>query len=514
MTEGLWSFHGGVHPVQHKNVSIELPLIKAQLPDQLILPLQQHIGQPAEPLVSIGDSVRKGQMIAQASGFVSSPLHAPTSGRIRDIRTHIIPHPSGLNGPCIFIEPDGEDRSVDGEYIDDFHELAPSALRNAIRDSGIVGLGGAGFPAFIKLNPGPKKMIDTLVINGIECEPYITCDDVLMRHEPDKIIGGVRIMQHALQARKCVLAIEDNKLDAFRILSERLKGEADIEIVLLPTRYPQGSEKQLIYVLTGKEVPTNGLAVHIGVVCQNVGTASAVYDAIVLGRPLISRYVTVAGSAVQTPRNLEASFGIPIRNLLQQCDADFSVIERLIMGGPMMGFALPSDDIPMIKTTNAILASTARDLMPQKPAMPCIRCGACADACPINLLPQQLYWYSRSRDTDKVQEYDLFDCIECGCCAYVCPSNIPLVQYYRFAKGEIWNKEREKEKADKARERHDFRLQRLAREKAERAAKHDKKKAALQRQEQSDAKQNIIDSSRTTQGEEGKKSPGESKNDS
>lgn len=496
MSRRLWSFHGGIHPAQHKNESTQLPLVKAALAKQLILPLQQHIGQPAEAIVAVGEKVNKGQMIAQASGFISAPIHAPTSGTISDIRLHPIPHPSGLTAPCIIIDPDGKERWVDHENITDFREIDPSALRNIIRDAGIVGLGGAGFPSFVKLNPGPKKIIDTLIINAIECEPYISCDDTLMRHLPDKIVGGIHIMQYALHARECILAIEDNKPEAHRVMAERLEAEADIQLVRLPTCYPQGSEKQLVYVLTGKEVPTNGLAVHVGVVCHNVGTAAAVYDAIELGRPLVSRYVTITGGAVKAARNLEVPFGTPISELLEQCDTDFQAIERLIMGGPMMGFSLPGTEIPTIKTTNAVLAAAAADIAPARPAMPCIRCGACADACPVNLLPQQLYWFARARDVEKLQDYNLFDCIECGCCAYVCPSNIPLVQYYRFAKGEIWKKEREKEQADKARQRHQFRQQRLAREKAERAARHGRKKAALQEQSQRNLKQEIIDSSR------------------
>ncbi|KAF0191519.1 MAG: electron transport complex protein RnfC [Gammaproteobacteria bacterium] len=475
----LWSFHGGVHPPQHKHESTNLPVIRAELPERLILPLHQHIGEPAEPIVQVGDKVLKGQMIGRAHEFLSAPVHASTSGTIVDIGEYAVPHPSGLNATCIVIEPDGEDRGLEHPRVGDYLQLAPSALRNLIREAGIVGLGGAGFPSYIKLNPGKLDGIDTLILNGIECEPYITCDDMLMREYPREIIAGLRVMQHALQARVCVLAIEDNKPEAFRALHDAALHEAGIEVILCPTIYPQGSEKQLIKVITGKEVPANGLAIHIGIVCHNVATALAVHHAVEHGRPLVSRYVTVTGAGVSQPRNLDVAFGTPVRDLIIQCGGDPAAVKRLIMGGPMMGYALHSHAVPVIKTTNCIIAATEADIVPPRPVMPCIRCGACADACPVMLLPQQLYWYAHTNDLDKVQEYNLFDCIECGCCSYVCPSNIPLVQYYRYAKGAIWTKEREHEQADIARQRHEFRLDRLAREKAEREARRRLKKASL-----------------------------------
>lgn len=479
MSRRLWSFHGGVHPPQHKLESTVLPVIPAKLPERLILPLHQHIGEPAEALAAVGARVLKNQMVARATGFVSAPVHAPTSGTVVDIGDYPIPHPSGLNAPCIVIEPDGEDRAFDRPRVGDYRQLAPSALRNLIREAGIVGLGGAGFPSYIKLNPGKNVGIDTLILNGIECEPYITCDDMLMREYPQQIVAGLIIIRHALQARECVIAIEDNKSEAFRAMYEATLGKEGIEVVQCPTIYPQGSEKQLLKVITGKEVPSNGLAIHIGVVCHNVATALAVHRAVDQGEPLTSRYVTVTGNGVAQPRNLNVRFGTPIRDLIVQCEGHPEQLSRLIMGGPMMGFALHTDQTPVIKTTNCIIAATAADIAPPKPVMPCIRCGACADACPVNLLPQQLYWYAHTEDLEKVQEYDLFDCIECGCCSYVCPSNIPLVQYYRYAKGAIWNKEREKELADIARQRHEFRQYRLSREKAELEARRAKKKAAL-----------------------------------
>ncbi len=473
----LWDFHGGIHPEQNKLQSTTEPSALAQLPKKLVLPLHQHIGEAAEPIVEIGDTVLKGQKIANANGYVSAPVHAPTSGKIIDISEHPIPHPSGLSALAIVIEPDGRDAWVEYTPDQDYSEKNPSHLRNIIREAGIVGLGGAGFPSFIKLNPGSQKKIKTLILNGVECEPYITCDDMLMREDAHSIIEGVHIMRHALQAEECVIAIEDNKPEAYESICKAAAGIAGLRVALVPTRYPQGSEKQLVQVITGKEVPSNGLALHIGVVCHNVATAAAIYRAIHLGQPLISRMVTITGQAVKQPRNLEVLIGTPMDELLQQCGAEFDQIERLVMGGPMMGFALHEINLPVIKTTNCIIAATREELGLDRPAMPCIRCGACADVCPVKLLPQQLYWHARAKELDKVQEYDLFDCIECGCCSYVCPSNIPLVQYYRFAKGAIWTQEQEHKKSDQARERHEFRLMRIEREKREREAKRAKKKA-------------------------------------
>jgi electron transport complex protein RnfC len=329
------------------------------------------------------------------------------------------------------------------------------------------------------MNPGPRRSIETLILNGCECEPYITCDDMLMRERAAEIIAGLEIVRHALQAEQCLIGIEENKPQAIQAMRRAAMNSEGVEVVPVPTLYPAGSEKQLVKVLTGKEVPSNGLAISIGVVGVNVGTMAAVYRAVRYGEPLISRIVTVTGGAVRAPGNLEILIGTPMEELITECAGDPAVIDELIMGGPMMGFALNRTDLPVIKTTNCVLAATTADLPPRAPVMPCIRCGACADACPVSLLPQQLYWFSKNKDLDKAQEFNLFDCIECGCCSYVCPSNIPLVQYYRYAKGDIWVREREKEKADIARRRHETRLQRLEREKAEREARRQRKKSEV-----------------------------------
>jgi electron transport complex protein RnfC len=319
---------------------------------------------------------------------------------------------------------------------------------------------------------------ETLILNGAECEPWISCDDMLMRERADEIIQGAQIMSHALQCKQVMIGIEDNKPEACDALQAAATGTA-IQVVVVPTRYPAGGEKQLIKVLTGKEVPSQGLPVHIGIVCHNVATAAAIYHAITKGEPLIDRIVTITGAGIPTPVNVEALIGTPAAELVRQAGANPDQLESLTMGGPMMGFALPDHAVPIIKTTNCLLAEQHK--MRKPAAMPCIRCGECADVCPASLLPQQLYWYARAHDFDKVQDYHLFDCIECGCCDYVCPSHIPLVQYYRFAKTAIWQQERDKQKADHARERHEFHLERIEREKREREERRKQKHAELKK---------------------------------
>ena len=487
MLSKLFNFKGGIQVPQHKDISTTLAVRPAPIPKRLVLPLSQHIGSPAVTIVEVGQKVLKGEVIAKADGYVSAPIHAPTSGIIDDIGEYPLPHPSGMSAQCIVLNPDGEENWIKlNGHSGDYKQLDPSELRNLIRSSGIVGLGGAGFPTSIKHNPGPDKVVETLILNGAECEPYITCDDMLMRDKAREIICGLLITKYALQARHCFIAIEDNKPKAIEAMKEAVSelGNNKIEVKTIPSIYPAGSEKQIIFTVTGKEVPKNGLPLQIGVVCQNVGTTAAIYRAIHHGEPLISRYVTITGD-VKQPANLEVLFGTAIDDLITECGGSTNNIRRLIIGGPMMGFAMQESSIPAVKTTNCVLvdAGKTQDLAPKQYTMPCIRCGNCADVCPIDLLPQQLYWFSKAQELDRIQEYNIFDCIECGCCDYVCPSQIPLVQYYRFAKSEIYNREREQKKSDKARERHEFHLLRVEREKAEKAEKLRQKKAALKLKE-------------------------------
>ena len=469
-----WSFPGGLVLEGYKGLSTGHPVRPLELPREIVLPLQQHIGEPAEPVVQVGEEVLKGQMVARASGYVSVPVHASTSGRVVEIGPRPVLHPSGLAAPCIVIEPDGEDRWLERRPLgEEYRSLDPSALRNRIRSAGIGGLGGAGFPTFIKLNPGSHRP-DVLVVNGAECEPYITCDDMLMRERAADIVSGIGIIRHALGVERCLIGIEDNKPQAIAAMCAAVAasdcGHA-LEVIEVPARYPAGGEKQLIYALTGREVPSQGLPLDVGVVCHNVGTAAAVHEAIMEGRPLVSRVVTVTGHGIAEPANLEVPVGAPVAALIEACGGTGGEVTEILVGGPMMGFTLLDRQAPVVKTTNCILVATARDAPPAPQPLPCIRCGACAEVCPALLLPQQLYWLTHARDLDRVQDYNLFDCIECGCCAWVCPSHIPLVHYYRYAKTEIWALEREREKAERARRRHEARLARLEREKRERAAR-------------------------------------------
>lgn len=470
-------FHGGLKLDGHKSISQSQAIKTADLPATLLLPVQQHIGHPADVLVKVGEQVMKGQKLTRASDYISAPIHAPTSGTISAVEERLVPHPSGLKALCIEIETDGKDNWGERQKVTypDFRNTDVITLRNHIRESGIVGLGGAAFPTSVKLNPG--RNIDTLILNGAECEPYITCDDLLMREHAADIIEGMAIMQTMLSAESCIIGIENNKPEAIAAMRAAIdKSELTAEVVAVPTIYPTGGEKQLIKILTNQEVPGDSLPADIGIVCQNVGTAKAVYDAVINGQPLIDRTITVTGEGITQPQNFLALIGTSMAELVAQAGGYKPGVKRLIMGGSMMGFALATDELPIIKASNCILALAEIN---QPSAQPCIRCGKCEQVCPALLLPQQLFWYAHAKDFDKIQDYHLFDCIECGCCAEVCPSHIPLVQYYRFAKTEIWNQEREKVSSDIARERfifRDERLERAAQEKAERLAK---KKAAL-----------------------------------
>lgn len=477
MTHPAHSFHGGLKLDGHKALSTQSPVKKAELPQKLSLPVQQHIGQPADILVKPGEKVYKGQKLTRACDYISAPIHAPTSGVISAIAERQVPHPSGLKALCIEIETDGKDLWDEQERVSypDFRNTDVITLRNHIRESGIVGLGGAAFPTAVKLNPGVS--IDSLILNGAECEPYISCDDMLMREHAADIVEGMAIMQTMLNAEHCLIGIEDNKPEAIAAMQAAVaESKLDAEIVAVPTIYPTGGEKQLIKILTDKEVPGDGLPADLGFVCQNVATAKAVYDAVIHGQPLIERVVTVTGEGISQPQNFLALIGTGMDELVAQAGGYKSSAKRLVMGGSMMGFALSTDELPIIKASNCILALTEVE---QPPAQACIRCGKCEQVCPAFLLPQQLFWYARAKDFDKIQDYHLFDCIECGCCAEICPSHIPLVQYYRFAKTEIWSQEREKVSSDIARERHSFREERLEQIAKERAERMAKKKAAL-----------------------------------
>ena len=458
----LHDFPGGLLLEPHKEVTDQKMSILHPLPERMFLPLQQHIGQPAEPAVQVGDRVLKGQIIARAGGYVSVPVHASTSGKITDIGNYPVPHPTISKAPCIVLEPDGNDAWFDIKPTEEYDRTEPAKLQELIRDCGIVGLGGAGFPAHVKLMEGVENAVDTLIINGVECEPHITCDDRLIQEKASYIVSGARMIRHAVQARHCVIAVEDDMQLAYDALAELV--DDDLELVMVPTRYPAGGEKQLIRTLTGKDVPSDGLPIHIGIVIHNVATAAAVYRAVTRGEPIVSRYVTVAGR-VDNPVNLQVLIGTPVEDCLATCGYRHSEDNKVIIGGPMMGLRVTSPNMPVIKTTNCIIIE---ENAPAYPEMPCIRCGDCADVCPAELLPQQLYWFAKSADYDQAREYRLADCIECGCCAYVCPSRIPLVHYYRHAKAQIDLEEQRSHEADQARQRY---TRKIAREEDEAAAR-------------------------------------------
>jgi Na+-translocating ferredoxin:NAD+ oxidoreductase subunit C len=470
------AFPGGIKPPEHKAESTRLPIQEAACPHTLIVPLHQHIGSTAKPLVKPGERVRKGEIIGAAQGYVSACVHAPTSGVVRAVDMQPVPHPSGFSDLCVTIEADGEDQWMELDPLD-WRNLDPNALRQRLREAGIVGLGGAVFPSFIKLTPGSATPIQTLILNGAECEPYITCDDMLMRERSLEIVAGIEVMRHMLGASEVLIGIEDNKPEAIAAMREAIRqAEQLYDVIGIPSIYPAGGEKQLILTLTGQEVPSDGRPHDIGIACFNVATALSVHRAVAFGEPVISRIVTIAGNVAE-PCNFEARIGTPVRELMaiakQKDDTD-----GWIMGGPMMGFKLATAEAPVTKAMNCVLAASPALFPAPFPELPCIRCGRCAQVCPVNLQPMELYWFARARDFGKTQEYALFDCIECGCCSYVCPSRIPLVQYYRYAKSEIWNREKEKQAADLARSRYAFRQFRLQREKEEKPARLAQKTAA------------------------------------
>jgi len=466
MSRKLFTFNGGVHPEGHKAESNATPIRTMPLLPRYVVPLRQHIGTPARPLVAVGDTVLRGQTIGAAEGYVSTAVHAPTSGRVVAIEACAVPHPSGLFDLAMVIESDGADQAIEFQPLD-WRTLDPSALRNRIRDMGLAGLGGAVFPSYIKLNPGAQK-IHTLILNGAECEPWITCDDRLMRERAPELLRGIEIMRHALGTQTVLIGIEDNKPEA--IAAVRAAALPDMEVVTVPTRYPGGGGKQLTYTLTGVETPTGGRTTDAGIQVFNVGTAYSLYRAVELGEPMISRVVTITGHVAQ-PGNFEVRIGTPLSDLIAAAGGALPGASGEIVGGPMMGFDLMDSAAPVTKAVNCLIVKDPA-LFPTKPIeLPCIRCGECARACPADLQPFEMYWYSRAKDFGRAQSYNLFDCIECGCCSYVCPSHIPLVDYFRFAKSEIWEREREKISADQARIRHEFKAFRLEREKREKAEK-------------------------------------------
>jgi electron transport complex protein RnfC len=477
----LFRLRGGVHPVSRKELAADRAIRVLPMPERLYVPLLQHVGAPAQPLVNVGDRVLKGQLIGASQGVISAPIHAPTSGRILSIGDYPAAHPSGLTAPTVTIESDGEDRWMEIEIASDPFALTPDQIAARVGAAGIVGMGGATFPSAVKLNLSRKNNVHTLIINGGECEPYITCDDRLMRERAAEIIEGARLICYAVGAAEVLVGIEENKPEALVAMQAAAAG-TEVKVIAVPAMYPMGWDKQMIRALTGREVPADGRTADIGVLVHNVATAYAVRDTVRFGRPLVSRLVTVSGGAVVEPGNLQVPIGTLVETLFEYCGGFRNKPARLVLGGPMMGIQLATAAVPMVKGTSGVLALTASEIASAQPAA-CIRCSSCVRACPVGLLPLDMAAHIRAGDSNGAVSLGLKDCIACGCCSFVCPSHIPLVHYFNFAKGELMEQERVKLKQEATKKLADARNERIARIERERAEAAARRKAAREAKE-------------------------------
>jgi len=469
-TGKLWQFPGGIHPLENKKQSSQKPIRTLNLPKYFYVPVVQHSGWAGDLIVKEGDYVFKGQALTQGDHYRQLPVHAPTSGKVVAIAPHVASHASGLPEMTVVIETDGKDEWIQRKPIDDFLQMTSGEIIEKVYRYGIAGLGGAVFPTASKLSLADKRC-KLLIINGAECEPYITCDDRLMQERANELVEGIRILRYVLRPEEVVIAIEDNKPNAIKAVKKALKGANDMFVREIPTKYPSGASDQLVQVLTGLEIPQGKRTIEMGIVMHNIGTVYAVKRAIIDDEPLIERVVTLTGDKIRNKGNVWARLGTPIIHLLEQVDYQADARFPVFLGGPMTGFILPSLQSPITKTANCIIAPDHFEYAPPEPERSCIRCSSCSDACPVGLLPQQLYWFARSEDHEKSNEYHLEACIECGICAYVCPSYIPLIQYFRQEKAKIAEIEEKTKKSEEAKERFEAREARLQKEKEARTAR-------------------------------------------
>ena len=469
----LFRVDGGVHPEYRKERTQEHPIVQySPIPRILCLPLKQHTGAPAELVVDSGRRVKKGELLAKGHGPLSAPIHAPTSGSVSSITEMTSPHPSALPQKTIVLRSDGKDEW--GELpppIEDPFAVEPSEIDDRVTWAGIVGLGGAAFPSGVKLRLREKDL-DTLILNGAECEPYLTCDDRIMQERAAAVVGGARIMAHALQVSRIIVAIETNKPAAIAAMRLAAAPYPDVTVAPLPVQYPMGSERHLAKAITGRETPAGKLTADVGVVVHNVGTACAVRDAVLFGRPLISRVITLSGGRLNKGMNVEVLLGTMVSDLIDFCGGfrKGKAPYRLISGGPMMGFPLPTPEVPVVKGTGGILALTKSEVN-EKATGPCIRCGACVGACPCGLVPVEMAAFIRHDRLEEADRAGVRDCVSCGSCSYICPSHIPLVQYFNYAKGRLSAADRDRRKQDHLKKLVETRMARMERQlQAKRAA--------------------------------------------
>lgn len=442
----FFTFRGGIHPPEEKETTAQLKIEKAVEPATVIIPVQQHIGAPCEPIVKVGDVVKVGQKIGEAKGFVSAPVHASISGTVKAIGD--VPIGTGNEALAIMIESDGKNEVDDSiQPKGNVEALESKEIIDIIKEAGIVGMGGATFPTHVKLSPPPEKKVDTIILNGAECEPYLTADHRLMLENSDDIVLGLKAMMKAVGVENGYIGIENNKPDAIDMMLKAVEKESNIKVAALQTKYPQGGEKQLIFAITNKEVPSGGLPMDVGVIVSNVGTAAQIAKTIKTGMPLIERITTVTGKAIKEPKNLLIKIGTPVKELIEQCGGYVEEPGKLILGGPMMGFAQHNDEIPSVKGTSGVLVFNKEEAKMPNP-LNCIRCGRCVEICPANLQPVYISENSLANRMEHAEKYRALDCIECGSCSYVCPSRRPLLPSIRVAKNQIIAKKREQKKSN------------------------------------------------------------------